>query len=228
MLVALFHSANLKLNFGQRSLRLSKRAPAHSEMYYRIFTRRKFMFRKLIGLTLGAVLTLPVTANAAIWTFSGALNSDQESTHALVLPSPYFGGGALFATLDDASGDYVLDVLFTGLTGPVTDAHIHLGAPGVAGPVVMDLGAPETIVPGYLNLHFASVLSALEIDTLTGSGTNVVGAVTPVYVNVHTAANPAGEIRGQLFVATSPVPIPPAMWMMGSALVGLITLRRRT
>ncbi len=185
------------------------------------------MSRKLIGLILGAVLTLPVAANAAMWNFGGALNSNQESTHPLVLPSPYFGGGGLFATLDDVSGAYVLDVLFTGLTGPVTGAHIHLGAPGVAGPVVVDLGAPGTAVPGFLSLHFAAILSALEIDTLTGSGTDVVGAVTPVYVNIHTAANPAGEIRGQLFVSASPVPVPAAVWMMGSALAGLLTIRRR-
>lgn len=73
---------------------------------------------------------------------------------------------------------------FSRLTGRAVAAHIHRGAPGKAGPVLVPLCAPcRNGVRGRATVG-AGVLSALE----TGRA----------YVNVHTARNPAGEIRGQI------------------------------
>jgi hypothetical protein len=73
---------------------------------------------------------------------------------------------------------------FSNLTGPATAAHIHTAAKGVAGPVVVPLCGPCTSgATGSADVN-ATLLSAIE------SG----GA----YVNVHTEANKAGEIRAQL------------------------------
>ncbi len=185
------------------------------------------MPRRLLGLIFGAFLALPLAANAAMWNFGGALNADQE-THPLVLPSPYFGGGILIASLDDVSGAFVLDVLFSGLTGPVAAGHIHGPAlPGVAAPILVDLGLPTVFVPGIFAYHFTLGLDAAAIAMLTTGGTAGVGTPTPLYVNIHTPSNTAGEIRGQLFVTASPVPVPPAVWLMGSAVLGLLSVRRR-
>ena len=67
-----------------------------------------------------------------------------------------------------------------------TGAHIHNAPAGANGPVVVDLGDPTSpiFVPSI-------DLSAL-VDELFGR---------ELYVNVHSAANPSGEIRGQLFPA---------------------------
>jgi hypothetical protein len=73
---------------------------------------------------------------------------------------------------------------FSGLTGPATAAHIHLGAMGASGNVVVPLCGPcKSPVKGTATLSKA-LLKALKTHKL--------------YVNVHTAKNPAGEIRGQL------------------------------
>jgi hypothetical protein len=73
---------------------------------------------------------------------------------------------------------------FSKLSGRAIAAHIHSGARGKAGPVIVPLCAPcRSGARGRATVS-ASVLNALE------SGAS--------YVNVHTKKNPAGEIRGQL------------------------------
>ena len=73
---------------------------------------------------------------------------------------------------------------FTGLTGQATAAHIHLGRTGISGPVAVPLCGPcRSGAHGTVTVK-ASVAAAL--------------AKAAAYANVHTAKNPAGEIRGQL------------------------------
>ena len=73
---------------------------------------------------------------------------------------------------------------FSKLSGRAIAAHIHSGARGKAGPVIVPLCAPcRSGARGRATVS-ASVLNALE------SGAS--------YVNVHTNKNAAGEIRGQL------------------------------
>lgn len=84
------------------------------------------------------------------------------------------------------------------ITG-ITMAHIHAGALGVAGPVVVTLFLPGSPT-GNVNGVFASgTLSAANLP----AGVTIESLKTLIlsggaYVNVHTSANPTGEIRGQL------------------------------
>jgi len=82
------------------------------------------------------------------------------------------------------SGVITWRLTFSRLSGGAIAAHIHSGARGKAGPVIVPLCAPcRSGARGRATVD-ESVLDALE----TGR----------TYVNVHTKKNPAGEIRGQL------------------------------
>ena len=76
-------------------------------------------------------------------------------------------------------------VTHTGLSGPVTGAHIH----GPAGP-----GQNAGVVIPFTNLNAATITGEARITpeqlTQLTSG--------QWYVNLHTQRNPGGEIRGQL------------------------------
>jgi Cu/Zn superoxide dismutase len=94
--------------------------------------------------------------------------------------------GTFTATITKSGTSAVISwrLTFRRLTGRAIAAHIHSGARGRPGPVIVPLCAPcRSGARGRATVD-ASVLSALE------SGRT--------YVNVHTKKNPAGEIRGQL------------------------------
>ena len=97
------------------------------------------------------------------------------------------GAFTVTITKQGSSAVLVWRLTFSRLTGKAFAAHIHSGARGKAGPVIVPLCTPcRTGARGRVTVD-ASVLSALQ------SGRT--------YVNVHTTKNPAGEIRGQLGAA---------------------------
>ncbi len=82
----------------------------------------------------------------------------------------------------------VLNVITThSLAATVTAGHIHLGAAGVSGAVVF----PFVTLTSPINFTSATLTPAQEADLLNNLH----------YVNLHTAAFPGGEIRGQLLKA---------------------------
>ena len=95
------------------------------------------------------------------------------------------GSGYLGAVIDPPSGQicYILDV---ANTDPPTMAHIHVGGPGQNGAPVVPLEAPTGGSSGSCQPISADLAQAI----LRNPG--------GYYVNVHTAAQPGGAIRGQL------------------------------
>ncbi|MFA6438163.1 MAG: CHRD domain-containing protein, partial [Bacteriovoracaceae bacterium] len=87
-------------------------------------------------------------------------------------------------TLNDAKTSLKYRVSVQGLSGPITAAHIHKGARGVVGGTVHKLG---TFVNGVSDS--AWVIPDSLLDDFTAGN---------LYVNVHTAARPGGEIRDNI------------------------------
>jgi hypothetical protein len=91
------------------------------------------------------------------------------------------GSGTLTVLMDRSISGTVTT---SGIAG--TAAHIHLGAPGENGPVIVPLnrtGDNMWSVPPSIRLNDGQY-AAYKLGNL--------------YVNVHSAANPGGEIRGQI------------------------------
>jgi hypothetical protein len=91
------------------------------------------------------------------------------------------------------TGDWTLVV--ADLEG-VTAAHIHLGGPGVQGPVIFPLFGVSPSTPAVDNGVLAS--GTVDFDTLAGGELLYRLLTDDTYVNVHTEAHEGGEIRGQL------------------------------
>ena len=83
---------------------------------------------------------------------------------------------------------------FAGLTGKATAAHVHLAARGRPGPVGLPLCGPCRS-----GMRGSAKASAKTVRALLAGG---------AYVNVHTARNPAGEIRGQIRTGSTVLPPP--------------------
>jgi hypothetical protein len=98
------------------------------------------------------------------------------------------GGGTLEASLDKATGMFSWTVNYEGLTGPAKAGHFHgpAAAGANAGVALPFTGSVDSPIKGS-----ATLTEAQMADLMAGKW----------YVNLHTTANPGGELRGQVMPA---------------------------
>lgn len=89
------------------------------------------------------------------------------------------GTGSATVTFDTASKKVSWKGSYKDLTGPATAAHFHTADGGVAVP----------ISPNDSPFEGSATLTDAQAAELMGG---------KIYINIHTAKNPAGEIRGQV------------------------------
>ena len=138
------------------------------------------MFRRLL-LAAVASAAFVATASAATVNYSATLSGKSE-----IPKIDTKGKGKLTATFDTVSKALKYTLTFDGLSGPATAAHLHGPATRAqSAGVLAPLGEknPSSPVTGTV--------------TLTDDQAKALAA-GKVYVNVHAAANPGGEIRGQV------------------------------
>ncbi len=94
------------------------------------------------------------------------------------------------------------DLSYSGLTGTVTASHIHRGAAGTNGNIVLPFG--NITATGATGC--APVGAAVLPETVGGGilATQIEANPAGFYVNVHTTTFPAGAIRGQLAAGPPP------------------------
>jgi hypothetical protein len=120
-----------------------------------------------------------VGARAEMMKFHAMLNTATE-----VPPKTGNGTGMLDATLDTSTKMLTYTLTFSGLSGPATMEHFHgPAAPGANAGVLVPIAGEASPIKGSAKLTDAQIA-----DLEAGK----------VYVNVHTKANPGGEIRGQV------------------------------
>ena len=133
----------------------------------------------LTGLAATAAIALAWPAMAEVVNLKTSMNATNQ-----VPPNSSKGTGTLTATYDTASKKLSWKGTATGLSGPATAAHFHAGEAGKNGGVVIPIsGADQGSFEGS-----ATLTDAQASDLMGGK----------LYVNVHTAANKGGEIRGQV------------------------------
>lgn len=148
--------------------------------------------------------------------FAATLTGSQE------VPSVNTSGyGSARLQMNAERTEVTIEVTATGLSGPLTGAHIHEGMAGASGPAVKPLEIKGNTVKGVWRLN--DTVSPLTSDLITKLMNG------QLYINLHTTANPNGEIRGQIIATqdelfpvylSSDQEIPPVnLGATGSALV---------
>lgn len=142
----------------------------------------------------GILLLLVQTTARASTLFTAILTGDQETPPN---GSPAIGFGTFI--LSDAQDSLKFGVCYQGLTGsPITGAHFHNAAPGIAGPIVRGVDLTGATTPDGV---FSGVWTSTDSMPLTPALVHELFAGN-IYFNIHTAPHfLGGEIRGQLSVS---------------------------
>jgi CHRD domain len=162
-----------------------------------------------LGLIVGAVaLVLVAGALAAGGKSKQTYRATMTAAGGVPRPKAPAGADGTFTATVTGSGTRSISwkLTFSHLSGPALAAHIHRGKAGTAGPVVLTLCGPCTSGKAGTARISADAADLLERGL--------------AYVNVHTAKNPAGEVRGQVKLTgedsgvtappkTKPAPTPP-------------------
>jgi hypothetical protein len=150
--------------------------------------RQTFVRRSVLGLGLGGAVSAvlfgrPRSASAATVTYKATMNGASE-----VPSNTTTGTGTVTATFDPGTKMLTWEGSFSGLSGPATAAHFH-------GPAEPGKNAGVAVWISEKGTPFTSPFKGSA--TLTdGQASDLQSGLW--YANVHTAANPGGELRGQV------------------------------
>lgn len=126
--------------------------------------------------------------------FTAKLSGDEE-----VPAVPTDGAGTAVAAFDEAGTTFTVEGTYSDLSGAPAAGHIHEAPRGENGPVIV----PLTLVPDETDPTTGTFSAEVPVGDGEGQLSAATLAANGYYLNLHTAENPNGEIRGQL----TPVPV---------------------
>lgn len=167
------------------------------------------MKRTLLLALAVAASTATVASADHLFEFGAIINGDQQVP---ANASPAMGN--MTGTYDSIANSFtfswdISDNLIGMPSSP--GAHIHQGAAGTNGPVLLAFNNPDGTW-GLSGSDTWTDLTDSQVDALFNGG---------LYLNFHTDDFPGGEVRGQIFA----IPAPGATGILAGA--GLMALRRR-
>lgn len=150
-----------------------------------------------------ALAAVPVQAQQESITVVAVLNGGD------VAPAPVLTAAWAYAelTLDMAKGEATVSVDVFNLPTNLTGAHVHIGSPGMAGPVLFDLRptsrlAGDITLSGTVGTSSLTTNSALGIKDVEDALESIIGLAT--YIDIHAEGHGDGEIRGWLIAEAGP------------------------
>lgn len=138
--------------------------------------------------TVAAALALTLVLATSVLAGGRPLSATLSGANEVPAPGDPDGTGSARITLNQGQGTVCWSISVEDITLPATAAHIHSAPAGVAGGVVVTLGAPDAtgVSTGCVEGVDRALIKAIRKNP------------SQYYVNVHTTDFPAGAVRGQL------------------------------
>src|SRR3954452_18019760 len=192
---------------------------------------RNSLFLTTLCAAVLATLQAPL-APAATITFTTTMLGANETP-----PNPSPATGTATVVFDTVARNLTYSLTYANLSAPATAGHIHAGAMGIAGPIILPFDPNPTGVSGTVSGVFTATSLTNTADSGISMFTDLLTAAmaNQLYANIHDATYPAGEIRGQLVeVTATPAPTEPTSTpepttvpLSGAGLFSLPLLARR-
>jgi CHRD domain len=155
---------------------------------------------KTLAATVLLVGLSAMPAAAQSFTLTAKLTGAGEATPTLNgINTGAFGDATIVVNMSTRTVTYTVNVF--NLPSGVIASHIHVGAEGTPGPVVVNFTVPTNASNDFgFTGSVVDTAFVLRPDQGIRSADDMFQAILGgnSYVNVHSAVNPGGEIRGQL------------------------------
>jgi len=135
----------------------------------------------------------PTTVTPTPVIYMASLNGANERP----TPNSSSATGTATYTLVGNSLSYIVSV--SGMTGPATASHIHVGPATASGPVIVPY-VTASVASGNVTAGTIDLTQPISngTTTITGDSLKVLLNNGGAYTNVHTSQFGGGEIRGQI------------------------------